>query len=362
MNLNFAQRICTIFYFLFLGIIITWTSCRMEYNSGAAQQTSFYSGEKQKGAHIFGSIDSTNLSNFKELGVEWVTTVPWGFMRDETCTEVRHYRSDSTQILEANKRSLERFKRIRNQGFKLFVKPHIWLHEASEGKWRQDIQPKTTEDWKEWETTYADFILRYAKIAELAEAEMFCIGTELSAIARQKPNLFRDLIKQVKEVYSGKLTYAANWYDEYEHIEFWDELDFIGVQAYFPLSETLSPSTEELKAGWIDHLEALKTVHQKFKKSVIFTETGYKSAKDAAIEPWSWAENQRLDSSYFSPETQVNCYQAFFDTVWVQPWFKGLHLWQMRTDHHQRDSAYYSLDFTPQGKPALDVIKHGFRD
>jgi hypothetical protein len=52
------------------------------------------------------------------------------------------------------------------------------------------------------------------------------------------------------------LTYAANW-DKYDQVSFWDELDFIGIQAYFPLTDQTNPSAEEIKKGWnpggVDH-------------------------------------------------------------------------------------------------------------
>jgi hypothetical protein len=47
----------------------------------------------------------------------------------------------------------------------------------------------------------------------------------------------------------GKLTYAANW-DKYDQVSFWDELDFIEIQAYFPLTAQTSPTAEEIKKGW----------------------------------------------------------------------------------------------------------------
>ena len=62
---------------------------------------------------------------------------------------------------------------------------------------------------------------------------MFSVGTELQIPALQREADWRQLIKDVRAVYSGKLIYSANWYEEYEGIKFWDALDAIGVQAYF---------------------------------------------------------------------------------------------------------------------------------
>ena len=87
-------------------------------------------------------------------------------------------------------------------------------------------------------------------IADLIKnnVELFCIGTELS-FASQKTDKWKELIQKVKTSYDGKLTYAANW-DNYKNIKFWDDLDFVGIDAYFPLSYTTKPDLEELKNGW----------------------------------------------------------------------------------------------------------------
>ena len=50
-------------------------------------------------------------------------------------------------------------------------------------------------------------------------------------------------------MYSGKLTFGANWYLEYEDVTFWDDLDYIGIQAYFPLTKKENQGVDELVKG-----------------------------------------------------------------------------------------------------------------
>jgi hypothetical protein len=57
-----------------------------------------------------------------------------------------------------------------------------------------------------------------------------CINTT------EREDEWRALISNIRKVYSGKLIYAANFHEEYEHVKFWDALDYIGVQAYFSLA------------------------------------------------------------------------------------------------------------------------------
>ncbi|MEM6723389.1 MAG: hypothetical protein AAF598_05080, partial [Bacteroidota bacterium] len=47
---------------------------------------------------------------------------------------------------------------------------------------------------------------------------------------------WRTIIRSARQHYTGELTLAAN-FDNYREISFWDELDFIGINAYFPLRE-----------------------------------------------------------------------------------------------------------------------------
>ena len=58
-----------------------------------------------------------------------------------------------------------------------------------------------------------------------------------------------------RAVYKGKLTYAANWDGEFEEVAFWDALDVIGVQAYFPLTEERVPSVTKLTQAWAPYAD-----------------------------------------------------------------------------------------------------------
>ena len=65
---------------------------------------------------------------------------------------------------------------------------------------------------------------------------------------------WRRIVSEVRRVYSGRLTYAANW-DRLDRVPFWDAGDWIGVQAYFPLTDRPDPDRPALTAGWEGHLD-----------------------------------------------------------------------------------------------------------
>jgi len=343
---------------LFLGLS-QFTSCQVN-STDSRLMASTKSKNKHRGAHVFGSIDSVNMLPLKEINIEWVTLVPFGAQENISSPHVINNRGDSLRMRKRNNRWLEKIKVAKEAGFKVFVKPHIWLTSPENGKWRSDIYPKNEADWQQWKKSYNHFIMRYARLAEEANAEIFCIGAELTKLSTEKPEYWKQLIADIRKIYSGQLTYAANWYEEYEQITFWDKLDYIGIQAYFPLTDSKLASTEEIEKGWDNHIAKLEEIHKKYNKQILFTELGYKSTADSAIKPWEWIDYMNDNSKQESQETQANCYEAFFEKVWQQNWFAGAHLWQWRTDHAENRRGKTHLDFTPQGKQAEQIIRDGF--
>lgn len=315
--------------------------------------------EKHRGTHLFGRTDSTSYKYLKENNFEWVTLVAWADQDDIDDPIVRDHNGDSLRLMRSDSNWVRRINEAHDEGFKVFVKPHIWMHQPSSGKWRSDIFPTSEENWELWKESYRNFILRFARISESTKAEMFCVGTELTRLSDEKSAFWKELIQEVRAIYSGKITYAANWYVEYETVDFWDELDYIGIQAYFPLADNTYPDLKEITDGWKKPLRDIKRVHKKYKRKVIFTEMGYKSTAGSAIRPWEWIYKETdLDDS-FSAETQANCYQAFFDKVWMEDWFAGVHIWQIRSSKG-RNNKFKNRDFTPRGKPAEKIIAREF--
>jgi hypothetical protein len=207
------------------------------------------------------------------------------------------------------------------------------------------------EDWKSWFSKYQAFILDYARLAEELKMPMLCVGTELEKTSTKEKE-WRAVIAEVRKVYSGKLTYAAN-FTEFEQVKFWDALDYIGVQAYFSLAKNHNPSLAELTKSWNTHLPQIEKLIRKFKKPVLFTEIGYCNTVDAAVQPWVWP-NERKETE-LSQEVQALCYEAFFQTAWKKDWLAGVFFWKWYPQRHDREP-----DFTPQGKKAEKILSKYF--
>lgn len=104
-----------------------------------------------------------------------------------------------------------------------------------------------------------------------------------------------DLIEEVRGVYGGELTYAAN-FDQYEMVTFWGPLDSIAVNAYFPLRKQYQPGVthEELypvlEARWQAILRSIQELSRQSgwgAKPILFTELGYLYRANSTIEPWA---------------------------------------------------------------------------
>jgi len=171
---------------------------------------------------------------------------------------------------------------------------------------------------------------------------------------------WRRLIADVRAVYSGMVIYAANWYDEYERVPFWDALDAIGIQAYFPLSSDDNADLDALIAGWQPHLQAMAEVSRRFGKPVLFTEVGYRATPDAAREPWLWPQ-QGVHAEPAGLAMQARCYEAFFQAVWPQPWIAGVYIWKWHPRMSLEPPREPDIGFTPQHKPAVEVLARYYR-
>ncbi len=218
-------------------------------------------------------------------------------------------------------------------GIKVILKPHV---DTKDGAWRGDIIASDG-----WFASYESFVLQYAKMAADYNVEIYCIGTELAntTIGAFAPK-WEQIINKVKEIYKGQLTYGANW-TEYSYVAFWDKMDFIGIDAYFPLTNKPDPTLEELEAAWKIHADKIEKWLDKsgYKntKPVIFTEIGYSSAAGTNAEPWKTFAGP--DVTVDEPE-QANCLEAMLKVLSERSWFQGMYWWQYFPQERYNPSGY----------------------
>jgi hypothetical protein len=232
------------------------------------------------------------------------------------------------------------------------LKPHA---DSADGTWRGEFDPLDPERWF---ASYRAFLMHYVELASTLGVEGLMIGTEYR---RLSGNTYREywcsLIREIRAQFPGILTYAANASridDEFTGVSFWDQLDVIGLDAYFALTRHWRPTVEQLVAAWhhnadrTDLVGAIRAFASSQGKPVIFSEIGYRSVTGANTQPWNYS----LEGSY-DAEEQANCYQAFFET-WMPhaSWMLGAFWWNWQAI----PGPPALTDYTPQRKPAREVL------
>ncbi|WP_452601730.1 glycoside hydrolase family 113 [Pontimicrobium sp. MEBiC06410] len=292
-------------------------------------------------------VNEQHISPVVNINANYAAIMPFGFIKDLKHPKIA-FNTDRQWFGETKSGAKQYAEQLKIKGIKIMLKPQIWVWR---GEFTGYIKMETEADWKTLEEAYSKFILEYADLANEINAELFCIGTELELFVENRPKYWDNLITEIKKRYKGKLTYAANW-DEFKRTPFWNRLDFIGVDAYFPVSISKTPTVEECLKGWNAHKETIKGMSLKHNKPILFTEFGYRSVDFSGKEPW------RSDRSMTSVnlEAQTNTTKALFDTFWKEEWFAGGFIWKWYHDHETSGGKNNSR-FTPQNKPVEELIK-----
>jgi hypothetical protein len=203
----------------------------------------------------------------------------------------------------------------------LMIKPHL-AYWGTKFRWRGDIDFKNEKEWQTFFRDYEEWIVTIASIAENSGAQIFCVGTELmNSLLYEKE--WRQIISKIKNVYKGKLTYAANW-DMYYKVLFWDDLDYIGIQAYFPLVDQEIPSGDQIIQGWDTIYEEIIPFARDLEKRIIFTEIGYDISLKAAQEPWRPGRQNQVQGEYL----QKLCLGIALDKAKEHDQMAGMFLWK----------------------------------
>jgi hypothetical protein len=301
-------------------------------------------------------ITAEALDPLVALGVNAISQTPFAFMRDPRKPELGF--SDPARPLTGRGWWGEHGEGVRfvaraahERGIATLVKPHVWLH----GSWPGEVEMDSEEDWATWFAAYREFILGWAHLSAAEGHAGLCLGNELDKTALRERE-WRALIADVRAVFPGLVTYAANW-THFEEVPFWDALDAIGISAYFPLSEAPRPSLEELRDAWRPVRARLAALSARVERPVVFTEIGYHPAEGALAEPWEW----EVGSAALAPENQANAYQAALDVFLGEPWFGGVFFWKWHAEAGHRRRGSPAGTFSPQGLPAEEVLRRAYR-
>lgn len=276
---------------------------------------------------------------------EWVQFVPTWYQQDKKSAEINPNYAQSTARPETVRHAIQFAHSL---GMKVMLKPHV---DAFNGDWRGIFQP---DDPEKWFQNYKNMITEYARMAKEENVEIFSIGCEFLELTKPEfTDFWEEIITAVRSIYSGPLVYSANWSIEYLHIEFWDALDFAGIDAYFELTDKKDPTLDELLEAWKPHLAEIQAFYDKWSKPILLTEIGYRSLDGSNRYPWNWGIQGSVDLI-----EQAFCYQAVIRTFDGKPWFAGIYWWNWEPDPNLGGPA--DSGYTPQKKPAASILKRWY--
>jgi hypothetical protein len=284
-----------------------------------------------------------------DVNANWVTIMPFGFMKNTAETSVqynskRQWWGETTDGIEKTATEFHK-KQI-----KIMLKPQIWI---PNGGFTGKIEMTSEQNWIAFEKSYGIFILDFAMIAQNGNFEMFCIGTELNNFVISRPEYWQQLIQKIKKIYKGKITYAENW-DTYKNVPFINELDYIGIDAYFELSKEKTPTVAAIEKKWIPIKAAIKNLSLKYKKPILFTEFGYQSKDFTTAQPWNHSVVNGINLM-----GQKNALEALFNQFWKEKWFAGGFLWKWYDKKNA--GGLNDNDYTIQNKPAQKLVSDWYK-
>jgi hypothetical protein len=287
--------------------------------------------------HPYGSSSSRqSLLAARRVGASTVAIVPFLWQQKPDVSRIGRGDDMSDGQLRAA------IREARTLGFKVLVKPHVWVPES----WAGAVAMRSEENWQGWFAGYRAALLRIAAIAEQEQADAIAVGTELKGTTQRAE--WSGLITALRAAFPRKLTYIAHNVEEAEAVPFWRKLDAIGVSLY----PSLGPDRD--RVGRIAAMTAaaarLDALAERTGKRIVVGEIGLRSAAGAAAKPWESAE-ERVAAA--DPLLQAEVLADWL-TVLRRPAVQGVLVWRWFTD--PAAGGLKDTDFTVQGKPAEGVL------
>ena len=324
-------------YLIFYILLITLSACNGQE-------------EKINGVSFVAAgeaADQSHVNPVVKINANYAAVMPFGFIKNLEHPDIVH-NTERQWFGETRAGAKQYIEELRKQNIKIMIKPQIWVWR---GEFTGNIKMTSEESWKALEDSYTSFILEYTELAEEVNSEILCIGTELELFVKHRPEYWSNLIKKIKTIYKGKLTYAANW-DEFKRTPFWDQLDYIGIDAYFPVSDEQTPTFETCMQGWRTHKPIIQEMSIKHNKPILFTEYGYRSVDYSGKEPWVSDRSMKE----VNLKAQENTTKALYETFWKEEWFAGGFIWKWFIKYDEVGGEANHM-FTPQNKPVEKVIR-----
>lgn len=268
-----------------------------------------------------------------------VVFVPVGLQKTPQSVEI-DYKSDATFSDDELKETINFCSSI---NLNAIIKPTV---NCLNGVWRAYIdffdndvpcEPK----WSQWFKSYTDFQLHYARISEEMGLEIFIAGCEM-VMAQRREKECRKLIDEIRKVYSGKISYNTDKYQE-ENVSWWDCVDIISSSGYYPIDDISN------------QLDRIQTTVNKYNKPFFFAECGCKSAKGSEFIPNDWSIKGEVDL-----KAQADWYDKFLYECSKRKWINGTVIWEWNNLNINKALASADESYSIYNKPAESIVKRHY--
>lgn len=307
---------------------------------------------RHRGRGYGSEASERGLDEAQRMGATWVSITPFGRVSSLHPLGID---MKFEAPYEENRAAIIRFVgQAHARGLRVMLVPHLWVES---GEWRALIDPGSDEGWANWANEYERFLLSWAEVAGESRVDMLSVGVELrSWVTTSRVTSFKRIIERVRGVYPGLLTYSSNWDDATETL-IWDDVDLVGINAFYPLTEKEGASVGELLEGGRRVADGAIGLAVDVKKPVVLTEIGYTTRPDPALHPWEWPDGMK-DVVVDEPA------QAAALTGIAAPFVEarecaGFFVWRLYADPDDV-SQEAGWGFSPRGKLAELVMRDAF--
>jgi len=321
-----------------------------------------------------------SLDRLIETGANSVIVAPQVFMGPSTSSDIEPVNTRYGHQLTYIARAIEY---LVNAGIVVSIKPNLV---PNDGSWSAKIAP---EDPDLWFQNYNEILLAYAQLAEDTGVAVLYLTNEMKSMIVNPlyTDYWIDIIKSIKNVFSGGISLNATINDcgrdnasiansEVMNIPFADQLDFVGVSFYLPLTDKDDPTVGELESAWygnrdgVNLIEALKDIYRQYGKPLMISEIGYLSRDGANKRPWDLTTVGVVDY-----QEQADLFEALMQVLAreglsaEEDWLRGVSIWAWFTctdpATQLRPGRYAGVLFGKQGevvqnKPAEEVLTEWF--
>ncbi len=285
-----------------------------------------------------------SLKRLKSIGVNTIAVIPFLEQASTNSPTI------VVSLVMTEDQLLSAIRQAKRESFRTILKPQILLKDG----WHGDVVFMNDADWQEWFANYQRLIVAYAKLAERESVDIFVVGTELKKTTHRDE--WSALIANVREHYSGEISYAAHNLSGFRAVKFWQLLDSASLTMYPALSK--DDDLAEAETVILKMVDELRQETSILNMPVWVAEVGIPSYQGATAKPWAW---RHLNDVGLVQDQDM---QSHIVEIWIkaltQKWNKGVLLWSWFNDPEA--GGIGDTGYTIQNKKAEAVVKCLWKD